>query len=232
MWWNEKQPSPATAKAAVVCDCGGQAAVSAAQAGTKVPCPACGKPLVVPPLSKLFPIPTEDDPPADSPPRKRFQFSLRSLMLAVAFCAIILSLAMQSWRTYKTTWPEEIDYSWMDGGVRVRAEKAGQDTLFVAEGGWTKAPANLRIRYILRKQNKGGDTRWYMSEDSVQLREFTGASTTPGPYPPRGGFPFRVIFDYEIWDGRPERGTLLVKDSAFSPWYDRVPAAGQTGPPE
>jgi hypothetical protein len=116
---------------------------------------------------------------------------------------------------------EPIDRSWHTGTVTVEPYRSGKERGVKVNGNWPDAPQDLWIRHSLWLTQEGGQDA-FLSASEQQLANFRnqGTSSYTGGEDYRRHIdrsrPYRAVFDYELWKGRPGKGKLLKKDSVFS----------------
>jgi hypothetical protein len=212
----------------VNCDCGARIRVPPAQAGSVVPCDDCGVEHAIKPLSQ-FPRKlsssdtihqyTERTPVQNNP----FQFSLRSLMLFVLGVALACSIGLQIYqiwgKKHQNTFAR-IDHSWCSGSMTIKAEVVKNELIGVLEGHWAGANPNLEIRYsvLLRDEE---ENMWPIIASSMKLSRFFVQQADYHIPELLDKQKFQIYCDYEIWNGPPDEGILLSKNSVFSDWLSK-----------
>ncbi len=207
----------------IPCDCGVELPVDLSQAGSRLSCPQCGLPVVVPPLSTLQGEAADADLRPLRRDRLRLRFSLRTLLLTVMGFAVLMAVIMTVQNRYQRSHIAliPIDRSWCSGSVRVEAKGAnsGKTTEVVLTGSWPDASPSLQMRYRIWCVGAEGKHRPLAARTWRDLSQFTSARVLYEGPQPLATSPFRVVCDYEIWDGEPGRGVLLGKNSVFSEPY-------------
>ena len=157
-----------------------------------------------------------------SPSRRRFQFSLVTVLLSMTTIGLALALFVprihQAWMNRV---PQPMDRSWMDGRMTVRAANAGNDTAVVLNAVWPQPASSHTILYTIWAVNRRNDHQLLLQ--SCRALGTFDHNCSYDRYPPAVGAPFCVVCDYEIWDGEPGSGRLLAKDSVSSEWYGEEP---------
>jgi hypothetical protein len=113
------------------------------------------------------------------------------------------------------------DRSWSTGVVEVSPVRDGQERGITVRGKWPDASPDLWIRYELSLVQDGAPEVFLLGGHQP-LEPFARYGVGVSDY--SGGAlgqldrakPYRAVFDYEIWQGLPDKGRLLTKQSAFS----------------
>lgn len=149
--------------------------------------------------------------------RRRFaQFDLKKLFIFVAFMSVLFA-AVGYRRSSRQNRYAPLNRSWQSGTVVVEIYEIGAEKGVRVLGNWPDATDEQWIRFNLWLTQDNSNDRGLLGGQQ-RLLDFRscGVSDYSDLRKMDRSRAYRAVFDYEIWDGRPDQGKLLKKDSVFS----------------
>ena len=145
------------------------------------------------------------------------RYSLRYLLVLVSVVAISLGVARSIYQAMEPPFLDPVSSrSFLGGDVCVEVAGIGAKICVKWVANWPNADPDCQIRFAQGLIDSNGT---YVSGGGGierTLRHPTTSGFVVEEMPQGISPPVRAVLDYEIWDGEPERGELLCKDSVVS----------------
>lgn len=145
------------------------------------------------------------------------KFNIKRLLIFVVFMSILFAAIGYRMSIIRNQY-SPLNRSWQSGTLAVDIHQIGAEKAVSVIGNWPDATAEQWIKFSLWLTQDGSKDAFLVG-GSHRLSHFKG--TGVGDYSDGASNidrsrSYRAVFDYEIWDGSPNRGKLLKKDSVFS----------------